>query len=162
VAIHGPSLKKMSVTGLLQTHAAINSELRSRGILRSQNSPVGDYCEWLVAKKLKLTLATKSTSGYDATGTDGIRYQIKCRCINPDNKSRQLSAIRNLDGHDFDYLIGVLFDDKFKVVRAAKIPYAIIGQHAKFQKHTNSHILHLPDKLFGDAHVEDITESLRT
>ncbi len=160
MTMNGPDLKKMSVNELLQGHAAIIAELRSRGILRSKNNPVGDYCEWLVADRLGLTLVNNSTSGYDAVDSGGIRYQIKGRRVTPDNRSRQLSAIRNLDDNDFDYLIGVILNERFDVVHAAQIPHAMIGRYAKFRAHTNAHILHLQGKLLLDSQVKDVTAVL--
>jgi hypothetical protein len=71
---------------LLTMHAAIMEELRGRNVLRS---------------------ATNSVKGYDALDDAGTRYQVKGRRIHQRNKSRQLSAIRDLDG--FDVLAVVLF-----------------------------------------------------
>lgn len=77
--------------------------LRRRGILRSDNTPTGDYAEWLVARSLGLTLENNSTSGYDATNPDGTRYQIKARRLVTPKTSRQLSPLRRLDQDPFDY-----------------------------------------------------------
>jgi hypothetical protein len=51
------------------------------------------------------------------------------------NKSRQLSAIRDLAG----LLAGVLLSEQYTVVRAAIIPRIVVEARAKFIAHTNSH-----------------------
>ena len=37
---------------LMNMYADILSELNVRGVVRTYNSPVGDYAEWLVAEKM--------------------------------------------------------------------------------------------------------------
>lgn len=143
---------------LLQYYGQILDELRSRKIVRTSNSPVGDYAEWLVANRLGLTLATNSTSGYDAVDQSGVKYQIKCRRLTQHNSSRQLSAIRNLNNHDFDYLIAVLFNEKYEVKQVVKIPHEIIGKYASFRKHVNAHILILRENILNDPMIEDLTQ----
>lgn len=97
--------KLLSIEQLLNQYTQILDELRERGVIRTENSPIGDYAEWLVAKCLGLTLKKSSNSGYDAIDTEGVKFQIKSRRITPKNPSTQLSAIRNLESQDFDYLI---------------------------------------------------------
>jgi len=144
------------VRELLQRYSLVIEELSSRGILRTQNL-VGDYTEWLVAHFLGLTLSTNSTAGYDALDTEGIRYQIKGRRLSPKNKSTQLGSIRNLDNHDFDYLIGVLFHMDFTPRRVMKVPYTVVMEHARYRLHENAHTLHLQGVWMNDPRVEDIT-----
>jgi len=149
-------LSRLSVTELLQTHAAVIDELRRRRVVRSKNNPVGDYTEWLVSNKLDLQLVAKSTAGYDAIDDNLVRYQIKGRRVTPGNKSRQLSAIRNLANRDFDFLIAVLFDENFHLLAAAKIPHNVVGEYAKYRSHTNAHILHLQESVLADERVEGL------
>ncbi|OYU72039.1 MAG: hypothetical protein CFE32_24915, partial [Alphaproteobacteria bacterium PA3] len=114
-------IKVFSVAKLLVLHAEIGEELRERGVVRSANNPTGDLAEYLFCKAFGWQQAPNSERGYDATGPDGTRYQIKGRRIHRRNKSRQLSAIRDIDGGHFDVLAGVLIDDNFNVMRAALI-----------------------------------------
>ncbi|HDW2598736.1 TPA: hypothetical protein RLU61_004450 [Escherichia coli] len=37
---------------LLSLHSEILTQLRSRGVIRTKNNPVGDYAEWLVSNAL--------------------------------------------------------------------------------------------------------------
>lgn len=77
------------------------------------------------------------------------------------NKSRQLSAIRDFSGRHFDLLAGVLFTEAYCIFRAALIPYAIVEQGAKFVAHTNSHKFILHDNVWKAPGVQDVTERLR-
>src|SRR5690242_9176454 len=96
-APRGIDLTKLESAELLALFDGVLVELRARGLVRSSNNPVADYAESLIAKALGLRLETKSTTGYDAIGPDGLKYEIKGRRPTPANKSRQLSVIRGLD-----------------------------------------------------------------
>ena len=157
-----PDLSTYTITELLTEHSAVLDELRRRRVVRSKNNPTGDYAEWLVSTKLGLTLETNSAKGFDATDAKGLRYQIKGRRVTPDNKSTQLGVIRNLDGKDFDFLIAVIFDEKWLVRRAAKIPQHAIAELATFRKHVNGHIMLLRPCVFDNPNVRDITHDLRS
>jgi len=148
-----------SVSELLKTHTSVLDELRDRGILRSANNPTGDYAEWLFCQAFGWEQAANSVKGYDATDCDGIRYQIKGRRMHQHNTSRQLSAIRDLNG--FDVLAGVLLDASFAVARAALIPPEVVREHSKFTQHTNSHRFLLRDDIWNATGVRDVTRNLR-
>ena len=150
-----PSLK------LLQLHAAVIEELKSRGVVRTKNNPVGDYAEWLVSQALRLELQNNSAAGYDATSEDGVRYQIKARRVTPDNRSRQLSAIRKLEEADFDRLIGVIFNAEFEVTDAYEIPHEVIAEYSRYRSHTNAHVVHLQGSLLSDPRVKDIASQIQ-
>lgn len=156
------NLTDLTVSELLTLHSAATEELRSRGVVRSQNNPTGDYAEWLVSQHLGLKLETNSEKGFDARDSDGKRYQIKGRRITTANGSRQLSVIRDLGGGDFDFLIAVVFDKDWNVLTAAKIPHSAVSGIATFRKHVNGHIMHLRTTIFSDPLVEDITFVLQS
>jgi hypothetical protein len=149
--------ESLTVLELLQSYYEILDELRARNIVRTSNSPIGDYAEWLVAKQLGLSLVTNSTSCYDAIDSEGVRYQIKGRRIAGKNRSRQLSAIRNLINHDFDYLIVVILNEHVRVEKVLKIPHEIIGRYASYREHVNAHILVLQNNILANPLTEDIT-----
>src|SRR6266571_2569982 len=104
-------LTTMSELELLRLHGSVLAELCRRGVCRTNNNPVSDYTEWLVASRLGLRLENGSKAGYDAVGTDGTRYQIKGRRLVSTNGSTQLSAIRNLNAGGFAILVGVMFNE---------------------------------------------------
>jgi hypothetical protein len=143
---------------LLRYYVDILEELIKRKIIRTRNSPTGDYTEWLVAQKLDLILSDNSTPGYDATDAIGsTRYQIKSRRVHPANPSRQLSPIRNLEAQKFDYLIAVILDRDFGVQLAVKVPHGVIAEYANYRRHVNGHVLHMRGPILADTRVEDLT-----
>jgi hypothetical protein len=156
-SIDNTYLKSLSPLELLRIFAAIIEELRTRGICRTLNNPVADYAEWLVSERLGMSLEKNSSAGFDAVDPDGIRYEIKSRRIAPKTPSTQLSAIRNLKIHHFDYLIAILFDVDFSIIRALKIPYEVVLEKSIYRAHTNAYILHLRNSVLNDERVEDIT-----
>ena len=103
--------------------------------------------------------APNSEKGFSARDGRGLRYQIKGRRLNRRNKARQLSAIRELDG--FDTLAAVLFDEEYRVLRAALIPCAVVRERCKFVQHTNSHRFMLTDDVWDDGRGTDVTGELR-
>jgi hypothetical protein len=151
-------LSNLNEKELLRLHAAIIDELKFRKVVKTKNNPVGDYTEWLIAKVLNLKLANNSESGYDAFDENGIKYQIKGRRITPENKSRQLSAIRNLNKNDFDYLVGVIFDKDYSIIDAVVLPHSVVEEYSTYRKHVNAHILNLRGAVLKDIRVKSIRE----
>jgi hypothetical protein len=155
-------LKTLSVKELLQFHQSLIEELKNRKISRTKNNPVSDYAEWLVSTMMGLQLTTNSNHGFDATDTSDKRYQIKCRRVTPDNKSRQLGVIRNLEKKAFDFLIVVIFNHEYTIDCAVMMPHEVIADYASYRKHVNGHILHLRGKILQDARVLDVRDRLKT
>lgn len=153
-------LEELTVPELLAFHSRIGEELRSRGVVRSANNPTGDLAEHLFCVAFGWVQAPNSERGYDATGLDGTRYQIKGRRIHRRNRSRQLSAIRDLSHGHFDVLAGVLFDDNFQVLRAALIPREVVEKYSTFVSHTNSHRFMLRDEIWELPSVRDVTHEI--
>lgn len=154
------NLADLQTKDLLKLQSEVMGELRSRGILRTMNNPVGDYAEWLVASALDLKLATNSAAGHDAESGTGKKIQIKARRISQNNKSRQLGAIRNLDKGDFDELVAVIFSESYEVLAAVSIPHSIVKKYSTYRSHVNAHILHLRGPLLSDSGVLDISAKL--
>lgn len=156
-----PNLPDLTIAELLGAHSAVLSELRRRGVVRSENNPTGDYAEWLVSEKLGLALETNSAKGFDATDSQGLRYQIKGRRVTRDNRSTQLGVIRNLESANFDFLVGVIFGEDWRILHAAKIPHRTVSTLAMFRTHQNGHIMHLRPSVLDVPGVEDISDALR-
>ena len=151
-------LRIMSEVELLQTHSAVIAELRHRGVVKTENNPIAGYTEWLVCTRLGLQVQGNSQAGFDAIGPEGIRYQIKGR-RSADN-SVQLSTIRNLDQHRFDFLIAVAFNEDYSVRLAVKMSHDAVRDLARFQSHVNGSRLTLTDKTAERGGVEDILRLL--
>lgn len=151
----------MTPSELLALHVGVADELRKRGITRSSNSPTGDLAEYLFRNAFGWQAEGNSTANYDAVDQEGKRYQIKGRRITKFNASRQLSAIRDLEGGHFDFLAGVVFAEDFTVLRAAIIPHRLIAPNAGYVKRTNSHRFLLRDSIWNLPDVRDVTAELR-
>lgn len=153
------SLEGKSVSDLLAIHVAAMEELRRRNVLRSANNPTGDLAEYLFCKAFSWSQENNSAKAFDATDQEGLRYQIKGRRVHRRNASRQLSAFRSIDG--FDVLAAVLFDDDYRIKRAALIPSSVVRDHSTYIKHTNSQKFLLRDHIWSLEGVLDVTERLR-
>lgn len=153
------TLHAKSLAELLALNAAILEELRQRQILRSANNPTGDLAEYYFCTAFGWRQEANSAKAFDATGDDGTRYQIKGRRLHRRNRSRQLSAIRDLEG--FDTLAALLFDDDYRILRGALIPVSVVRAQAGYIAHTNSHKFLLRDAIWDEVGVEDVTERLR-
>jgi hypothetical protein len=137
---------------LLRQHSKIITQLKNAGIIRSANNPVGDYAEWLVAKRLKLNLESNSTKSYDATDPKTKKtYQIKGRRLTKKNGSRQLGVMRT---KDFDFLAAVIFNEDFTVQEAYLIPKKIIkSPYVRYSDHQHGEILILRGKILTDKNI---------
>ena len=147
----------------LKAYAEILDSLYKSGIVRTYNSPVGDYAEWLVSNKLGLELQNNSAAGFDASDVNtGLRYQLKCRWVNPKNKKKQLSVIRDYEKCPFDYLVAVIFSFDFEIEEAYLVPYEIIKKYFSYSynKHLNGIMITLTNKLISDPQVKDIKSKL--
>lgn len=123
-------LTSVPVSALLELHGDLLAELRQRNVVRSANNPTGG--ELLFATAFGWTLNGNSSADADALDSDGIRYQIKCRRLATPQGSRQLGFIRRLPERRFDRLAAVLLDGKFRVLRAAIIPYEVVSPRASY------------------------------
>ena len=61
----------------LSLYRAILPELKSRGVIRTENAPVGDYGEYLVATAPGSQLAPNSENAWDVLGNDGEKLQVE-------------------------------------------------------------------------------------
>jgi hypothetical protein len=130
--------------------------------MRSSNNPVADYTEYIVADALSLHREQNSKAGFDGTDNQNNRHEIKARRLTQYNRSTQLSAIRNLDRHHFDFLAGVLFEEDFEIRRACLVPWQTVQSRCKYQQHTNSSRFCLNPGLWDEPGVADITEQVRS
>lgn len=111
--------------------------LRERDLVRTANTPVGDYAERIACARLGLERKGFSEKSVDAIDADGVRYQIKGRRLTPDNPSRQLGAIRDIEQKPFDVLLAVFFNEELDLLEIWKIPCEVVAE-ASFVARTNS------------------------
>lgn len=150
-------LNKIKDKDLLVRYSEIIEELRNRKVLRSNNNPVADYAEFLVAKKFNLKLQPNSNKSFDALDEKtGLKYQIKSRRVTKSNSSRQLGVIRNIGKNSFDFIVAIFFNARFDVKEIYKIPKKIIKKYARFSKHQNGYILIMRGPILKDKNVKRI------
>jgi len=155
-------LRRKKPADLLMLHGDIMEELRRRGIVRSANNPTGDLAEYIFCKAYGWNREGNSKAGFDATcKRTKKKYQIKARRVTSRNKSRQLSAIRELDACHFDFLAGVIFNERYEVVRAIVVPHGAIRGRCTYVEHTNSHKLLLHDDVWKLPGAKDVTRKLQ-
>jgi hypothetical protein len=150
-----------SVRDLLRLHGEVLEELRRREVVRTSNSPVGDYAELLFATAFGWELESSSAAGHDATDKDGLRYQVKSRRLTKANGSRQLSFLRRLPDKKFDFLAAVLFDGSCKVQRAIILPHQGLEARCRYSKHANGWLFRLEDSCWEMSGARDVTEDIR-
>ena len=155
-----PPLARATIRELLTLHAEVMEELRRREVVRTSNSPVGDYAELLFSMAFGWALEGSSAAGHDATDGDGLRYQIKSRRLTSHNGSRQLSFLRRLPEKKFDYLAAVLFDARYRVKRAIILPHEGLEARCTFNAHSNAWRFRLEDSCWDMAGARDVTTEL--
>lgn len=151
------NIKTLSELDLIHLQTQAMDELAARNIVQNPAQPVGDYAIHLACKAFDLKREPTSTSGYDASDDEGLRYQIKFRRLASAADTRQLNAIKGLEQRKFDFLIGVLFNTDMTIFRAALIPYAAVARMADQNK-----IVMLNNKAWDIDGVIDVTDKLKT
>ena len=147
---------------LLQLTGTVIDVLKERGICRTANNPISDYTEWLVCNILDLTPETASKQGFDALGKhDGKKYEIKARRLGKKNGSRQLSAIRDIEGEHFDFVIAVIYDAQFEILQVLQIPRAVVKAMGVWREHTRSFTIYADARMAAQPGVKDITKKFK-
>ena len=124
-----------------------------RPCVRTANTPVGDYAERVCCERFGLERKGFSEKSIDAVDAKGVRYQIKGRRLTPENPSRQLSAIRDIERQPFDVLLAVFFNEDLDVDEIWSIPCEVVKE-ASFVARTNSTRFVLTKKRREDSRVE--------
>ena len=149
-------LEHRSTSDLFALYRGILRELRSRGVVRTENAPAGDYAEFLVGRALGGTLAPNSEKSYDVLAGNR-RLQVKARVLSEPPKSGQLQ-LSPFRSFDFDETVIVLFDDvDYGVRQAVRIPVDVVRDVAVHSRHVNGHIVHARPTLMSGPGTTDIT-----
>lgn len=148
----------MTVSQLLGTYARVLAELRSRQVVRTNNAPVGDYAELLVAHALDGTLARSvSEKSYDLTCEEFGKVQVKGRAVDvPASASQsQTSPFRSWD-FDHAALVMVRLSD-YSVHRAVVVPVGLAREQATWKSTIGAHVVHMRPPLIDALDAVDIT-----
>jgi len=152
-------LPALSVGELLTSYRNILGSLRVRGLVRTNNAPIGDLAEYCAAVVYDGLLAPNSEKSYDLVAEDGRRIQVKVRLIRPGtSKAAVFSPIRSFD---FDACLFLLVDDDAGDVEVAReLTAAEVREHGRHREHTNGVVLRVGQARALDAGV-DLTEEFR-
>lgn len=130
-------LARLSHAELAKAWARCMRVMRERDLVRTANTPVGDYAERIACDRLGLQRLEFTEKSIDAVDGNGVRYQIKGRRLTPENPSRQLSAIRDIQEKPFDILLAVFFNEDLDLQEIWSIPCEVV-EEAAFVVRTNS------------------------
>ena len=146
-------LEKLTVRELLGLWAASLRELRSRGVVRTFNNPIGDIAEELVARHYKGERGAFNQKAWDVrSGSDLL--QVKALRDTGSRSRRNLSAIRSEDG--YTAVIVVVFTEDLRVSEAWRIPRAVVHERFAHVAHVNGRIVRLSPALFSHPDVERV------
>ncbi len=141
---------------LLSDWASIMRELRGRGVVRTQNNPIGDIAEAIVHEHYGGTRGSFSQAGWDVMTAAGERLQVKALRRTSTGKRRNLSPIRD---RDYDAVIVVVFDEDFVVEDCLRLPRELVEQLFVHRPYVNGRIITLTQKLLEHPEVEHVTLS---
>jgi len=96
----------LTVGEVLHVYTGLLAELRHRGLIRTNNAPIGDLAEYACAAYYEGELTPNSEKSYDLIAADGRRVQVKVRNVRIDTRpSAVFSSIRSMD---FDVCVFIL------------------------------------------------------
>ncbi|HEY5977764.1 MAG TPA: hypothetical protein VIT85_07890 [Solirubrobacterales bacterium] len=152
-------LETAGIGDLLKLYSGVLAELRRRGVTRTDDAPTGGYAEWLTWKAFGGELQANSNKSSDLLTPRGKAIQVKSRVVSdpPKRGQRQLSPFRSWD---FDYAVVVLFDNEYRVHRAAQLKVAEIRSASKEDGYVNANRVFATDALLKRG--RNITAKLRT
>lgn len=157
--IYDPS--KRTTGQLLEDWAAVMRELQARDVLRTNNNPVGDIAEVIVAAHYGGERGGFSQAGWDVKTPDGERIQVKgIRVTGKGSAGRSLSPIRDTE---YDCVVVVVFDESFRVTEGLRIPRQVVEARFPVEQYRNARFIRLTRALRDDPRVEtvDLSDAYR-
>lgn len=128
-------LARLRVRDLLRLEAAVVSELRVRGLVRTNNKPLGDIAEQVVLAARGGVLEPNSTKSHDVTDKDGRRVQVKSMGGRAAGRAAKFSPFRSFD---FDTAVFLVFEaGTFELASAWEASADAVESVARYSPHTN-------------------------
>lgn len=127
-------LGKLGVRDLLRLELAITSELRGRGLVRTNNKPLGDIAECVVWRARGGVLEPNSTKSHDITTVDGRRIQVKAMGGRAAGPAAKFSPFRSID---FDSAIFLVFNGDCELAEAYEVPAKSVCEQIRLVAHVN-------------------------
>src|ERR1700690_908906 len=113
----------LPTTQILCDYAAIQWELCARDVVRTNNSPVGDIAEAVVAAHYGGTRGSFEQAGWDVFTPGGENLQVKGMRRTSTTNRRNLSVIRD---RDYDAVIIVILDEDYRVTEGLRLERATV------------------------------------
>lgn len=130
-----PDVSRFKVKELLQLEASLIAELRHRGLVRTNNKPLGDIAEQVVLGARGGTLEPNSTKSHDVTDPGGRRIQVKAMGGRALGRAGTFSPFRDFD---FDIAVFLVFDvQTFELSFAREVSAADVKAVSRYSAHTN-------------------------
>lgn len=130
-----PPLGNLGVRELLQLEAAVVTELRQRGLVRTNNKPLGDIAEQIVLRARGGVLEPNSSKSHDVTDRIGQRIQVKVMGQRAAGSSAKFSPFRSFD---FESAVFLVFEaGTFELSLAREAGPEAIAAVARLSLHTN-------------------------
>jgi hypothetical protein len=133
--------------------AALMRELRKRGVVRTNNNPVGDIAEAVVHAHYGGERGSFAQAGWDVKTPDGERIQVKAMRTTETTRRRNVSPIRDAD---YDSVVIVIFDEDFKLTEGLKLSREVVEELFQHREHVNGRIITVTQALRADPRVETV------
>ena len=153
-------LPKSTVGELLTSYRNILGSLRARGLVRTNNAPIGDLAEYCAAVVYDGLLAPNSEKSYDLVAEDGRRIQVKVRLIRPGtSKAAVFSPMRSFD---FEACVFLIVDDEAGDVEVAReLTVDEVREVGKHREHTNGLVVRMGQIRSNPQLGVDLTSEFR-
>lgn len=135
---------------LLSDWVAIMRQLRALGVIRTNNNPIADIAEAIVADHYGGSRASFSQKGWDVKAPDGDRIQVKSRRRTRENPT----VLSPISEDDYDSLVVVLFDEDFQVTEGLKATRALVEDRFDLDEKNQRRVT--LSRLRADPEVEDV------
>lgn len=142
-----------STPELLADWAAVMRALRKRDVIRTNNNPVGDIAEAVVADHYEGERGSFSQAGWDVKTADGERIQVKALRKTPENQRTMLSPIRD---KEYDVVVVVIFNEDFQVTEGLRLTRPVVEDLFDHRDYVNGRVIRVTKKLREDPRVEEV------
>lgn len=143
---------KRTTSQLLGDWAAIMRELAARDVIRTNNNPLGDIAELVVASHFGGERGTFSQAGWDVITPTGEKAQVKSLREVPGKRRSNFSPISD---PDYDFVVLVIFDEDFRITKALRLDRDLVEKlfttNSKGQR-----IIRWSKKLVGNPEVRPL------
>jgi hypothetical protein len=148
-------------TTLLRLWSRVMTELHDRGVVRSSNNPLGDYCEELVAAHYGVKPVGGSNAGFDLTTPEEVLVQVKSRRLTARRPHvGHFSVMHGFDEHSFDEVAAVVLNEDFTLREAWSVPWQACDRHKRWNKANQGWVLAYTRRFLADPDIRRLDLAL--